>query len=113
MISTELLEYAEAHCTPELPLLQKLNRETHLTRVYPRMLAGQMQGIFLRFISEMIKPERILEIGTFTGYSAINLAFGLQCHGILHTIEVDPEQEEIIRRYIIESGFENKITLHI
>ncbi|MCK9421146.1 MAG: O-methyltransferase [Bacteroidales bacterium] len=108
-----LLEYAEAHTTSELPVLQNLNRETHLTQVYPRMLAGQMQGTFLRFISGMMKPERILEIGTFTGYSALNLAFGLSDGGILHTIEVDPEQEEIINRYIHEAGFENRITLHI
>ncbi|HPT09102.1 MAG TPA: methyltransferase, partial [Bacteroidales bacterium] len=72
-----LSAYAEAHTTPETQVLHRLNRETHLTKVYPRMLAGLLQGTFLRFISTMIRPARILEIGTFTGYSAINLAAGL------------------------------------
>jgi caffeoyl-CoA O-methyltransferase len=117
MNSNELFEYAEQHSTPEYPFLDKLNRETHLTQVYPRMLAGHMQGMLLRLISQMIKPRRILEIGTFTGYSAINLAMGLctspQEEGILHTIEVDPEQEAIIRKYFIEAGIEKKVILHI
>ncbi|MCK9203978.1 MAG: O-methyltransferase [Bacteroidales bacterium] len=113
MIDQELLEYAQAHTTPESPVLHQLDRETNLTKVYPRMLAGQLQGTLLRFISLMIKPHRILEIGTFTGYSAINLAEGLQEGGMLHTIEVDPEQEEIIRRYVQEAGMDNRIHLHI
>ena len=117
MISDTLFEYAEQHSTPEYPLLDRLNRETHLTQVYPHMLAGHMQGMLLRFISQMIKPRRILEIGTFTGYSAINLAMGLhslpseEC--ILHTIEINPEQEEIIQKYLAEAGLEKKVILHI
>jgi predicted O-methyltransferase YrrM len=117
MNSNTLFEYAEQHSTPEYPLLDRLNRETHLTQVYPRMLAGHMQGMLLRLISQMIKPRRILEIGTFTGYSAINLAMGLYSQppeeGILHTIEVDPEQEEIIWKYLAEAGLEKKVILHI
>ena len=117
MNSNELFEYAEQHSTPEYPLLDRLNRETHLTQIYPRMLAGHMQGMLLRLISQMIKPRRILEIGTFTGYSAINLAMGLYSlppeEGILHTIEVDAEQEEIIRKYLAEAGLEKKVVLHI
>ena len=117
MISDEFLNYAEEHSSPEDPVLARLNRETNLTQVYPRMLAGHMQGILLRFISQMIKPQRILEIGTFTGYSAINLASGLDSskgnESFLHTIEVDPEQEEIIHKYLKESGLENKVILHI
>ena len=126
MINDELSEYAEDHTSAELSLLASLSRETHLTQVYPRMLAGNLQGTFLRMISAMIRPRRILEIGTFTGYSAINLALGLcppphtpppggsgEGEGLLHTIEVDPELEEIIRRYIHEAGLDNKIILHI
>jgi predicted O-methyltransferase YrrM len=117
MNSNELSEYAEQHSTPEYPFLATLNRETHLTQVYPRMLAGHMQGMLLRLISQMINPRRILEIGTFTGYSAINLAMGLTSspgdEGILHTIEVDPELEETIRKYFIEAGIEKKVILHI
>jgi caffeoyl-CoA O-methyltransferase len=113
MISDELLEYAARHTTPELPVLEKLNHETHLSQVYPQMLAGSMQGTFLRFVSEMMKPQHVLEIGTFTGYSAICLASGLPPTGVLHTIEVNPEQEEIIRRYIWEAGMEKQVCLHI
>ncbi len=113
MISDALLEYAASHSSPELPILEKLNHETHLSQVYPQMLAGSTQGTFLRFVSEMMKPERVLEIGTFTGYSAICLASGMPPSGVLHTLEVNPEQEEIIRRYIWESGMEKQIFLHL
>jgi caffeoyl-CoA O-methyltransferase len=70
-------EYAALHTEPEPPVLAALSRETHLTQVAPRMMAGHMQGTLLRMISQMIRPRRILEIGTFTGYSAICLAAGL------------------------------------
>lgn len=117
MIFNELFEYAEQHSTPEYQFLASLNRETQLTQLYPRMLAGHMQGMLLRLISQMIKPRRILEIGTFTGYSAINFAMGLYSsppeEGVLHTIEVDPEQEAIIRKYFIKAGIEKKVVLHI
>ncbi len=111
MIPEEIEQYCEAHSSPELSFLASLNRETHLTQVYPRMISGPMQGTLLRFISSMIKPEKVLEIGTFTGYSAINLALGGA--GFVHTIEVNPEQESIIRRYLKEAGVENRVSLHI
>ncbi|MEI7490162.1 MAG: O-methyltransferase [Bacteroidota bacterium] len=111
MIPEEIEQYCEAHSSPELSFLASLNRETHLTQVYPRMISGPMQGTLLRFISSMIKPGKVLEIGTFTGYSAISLALGGA--GIVHTIEVNPEQENIIRRYLKEAGVENRVTLHI
>lgn len=76
MVPKEIEQYCEAHSSPEADFLAALNRETHLTQVYPRMLSGHMQGTYLRFISQMIMPSKILEIGTFTGYSAINLALG-------------------------------------
>lgn len=113
MAEETLSAYAEAHTTPETEVLDRLNRETHLTKVYPRMLAGLLQGTFLRFISTMIRPMRILEIGTFTGYSAINLAAGLAEGGLIHTIEADPEQEDIIRRYLLEAGMTDRVRLHI
>ena len=113
MMTPEWEQYAEDHTTPEPEILAKLNRETQLTQVYPRMLSGHLQGTMLRSISHMIKPLRILEIGTFTGYSAICLASGLQKNGVLHTIDVNPEQEDIIRRYIEEAGMKDKIILHI
>jgi len=115
LIDPELERYAEEHTSEELPVLAKLNRETHLTQVYPRMLSGHLQGTFLRMISRMMKPFRILEIGSFTGYSAINLAAGLTDRpgAVLHTIEVDPELEQMIRKYFKEAGIEDKVILHI
>ncbi|MCX6286240.1 MAG: O-methyltransferase [Bacteroidetes bacterium] len=110
MIPQEIERYCEAHSSPELSFLASLNRETHLTQVYPRMISGHMQGTLLRFICRMIKPDRVLEIGTFTGYSAINLALGSE--SMVHTIEVNPELENIIRRYLKEAGIENRVTLH-
>ena len=111
MVPKEVEQYCEAHSSPEAAFLAALNRETHLTQVYPRMLSGPMQGTFLRFVSQMIRPSKVLEIGTFTGYSAINLALG--CEGIVHTIEVNQELEHMIRKYILESGTVNRIVLHI
>ena len=113
MIPPEIERYAEEHTSPESPVLYNLNRETHLSQVYPRMLSGHLQGAFLQMISRMIKPLRILEIGTFTGYSCINLAMGLPLNGIIHTIEVNPELEEIISRYVRKAGLSEKVILHI
>lgn len=111
MIPEEIEQYCELHSSREPQLLSDLNRETHLTQVYPRMISGPLQGTFLRFICRMINPMYILEIGTFTGYSAINLALGTQ--GVVHTIEVNRELETPIRRYIRRAGLENKVFLHI
>ncbi len=113
LIQPDISDYCKAHTTPEEPVLASLNRETHLSQIYPRMLSGHMQGTFLRMISCMLRPERILEVGTFTGYSAINLAMGLEPSGILHTIEVDPELEDIIEKYLTEAGVKEKVKLHI
>lgn len=109
----DIESYAEAYSTDETPVLKKLNRETHLKVYYPRMLSGKQQGMLLKLISHMINPGRILEIGTFTGYSAICLAEGLPENGILHTIEINPESEEIILKYFAEAGLQKKIKLHI
>lgn len=105
--------YCEAHTTPESDLLYRLNRQTHLETINPRMLSGQLQGEFLSMISKMIQPTHILEVGTFTGYSAICLAAGLQEGGELHTIEVNVEYEDRIRQYITAAGLDKEIQLHI
>lgn len=108
----QLNSYILAHSTSEPEILQQLYRETW-TKVYaPQMIAGHMQGSLLRMISQMIKPSIILEIGTFTGYSAICLAAGLHEGGILHTIELNQELEEIAARYIEASGLASKIKCH-
>ena len=113
MPESGLTEYALAHTTAEAPILARLNRETHLSQVYPQMLPGHLQGSLLRMITLMLRPQRILEIGTFTGYSAINLAQCLVDDGLLHTVEINPEQEEMIRKFIAASALEQRISLHI
>ncbi len=109
----EIEAYAERMTTPETEILHQLSRETHLKVLRPRMLSGNMQGKLLQFISQMLKPERILEIGTYTGYSAICLAKGLKNNGLLHTIDNNPELEDIIKKYINKAGLQENIVLHI
>jgi predicted O-methyltransferase YrrM len=105
--------YAEAHTSPEGELLAELNRDTNAHVMFPRMLSGHLQGRLLSMLSKMIQPKKILEIGTYTGYSALCLGEGLQDGGMLHTIELNPEHEEMIRKYFRNAGAEKKITLHI
>ncbi len=106
----KLLEkYLREHSTPEDPVLEDLYRETHIRFVNPNMSTGHFQGKLLEFISLMIKPEFILEIGTFTGYSAICLAKGLKPGGRLITIEINDEITEFAHSYFMKAGLENKI----
>ncbi|MCL2416791.1 MAG: O-methyltransferase [Bacteroidales bacterium] len=106
-------EYADTH-TSDLPkILQELERETCVKSINPRMLSGKLQGQFLNLICRMLKPENILEVGTFTGYSALSMLYGTDEKSHLYTIEVNPEQEEIIRKYIEKSGLKERITLII
>jgi len=109
----KIAQYAEAHTTPDTPVLANLDRQTHLKTLKPRMLSGHLQGRFLSMVSHMARPKAILEIGTFTGYSALCLAEGLAPGGMLHTIEADEELEPIIRDHIQASGFQDRICLHI
>ncbi|MDK2979177.1 MAG: caffeoyl-CoA O-methyltransferase [Bacteroidales bacterium] len=106
-------DYILNHSDPEDPVLAELNRETNLKILRPRMLSGHLQGKILEMISKMIRPQKILEIGTYTGYSAICLAKGLKNNGVLHTIELNDELEKIIQKYFKKAGLENKIKLHI
>ena len=106
-------EYAEAYTSPETPPLAALNRETHVKVELPVMLSGHLQGTLLQMLSHMIRPKRILEIGTYTGYSAICLAQGLAEGGLLHTIDVNEELEDMCFRYFCEVGLEKKIMQHI
>lgn len=105
--------YVEKHTTKEDAVLKSLNRETHLKTFYPNMLSGSVQGKFLEMISFMISPMRILEIGTFTAYSAVSLAKGLKDGGKIISLEVNEEMESFARKYIKKSGFNNKIELII
>lgn len=108
-----ITRYAAAHTTDEDPVLADLFRTTHLKTVHPQMLSGKVQGQFLTMISQMIRPLRILEIGTFTGYSAYCLSKGLQEEGKLITIEVNDELEEMIRDFFSRAGLDQKAELLI
>jgi len=110
-MTDELWEYAERMSKPESAVLSKLNRDTHLHIMHPRMLSGHIQGAFLSMLSRMIKPERILEIGTYTGYSCICLADGLQPGGEIITIEHDPELREMAESYLSEAGILSSVRL--
>ncbi|WP_338767490.1 O-methyltransferase [Bernardetia sp. ABR2-2B] len=109
----DLENYALAHSQDELPVLKELDRQTHLRANKPRMLSGHLQGNFLQMISRLIQPKRILEIGTYTGYSAICLAQGLQENGVLHTIDNNVEQESITREFVEKAGLKDKVRLHL
>ncbi len=112
MSSEKLEKYILDHTKEEDGLLAELNRETYLKTIHPRMLSGHLQGKFLEMISHMIKPKTILEIGTFTGYSAICLAKGLSDDGVLHTIEINPELKNFSVKYFERSGLNYKIKQH-
>jgi caffeoyl-CoA O-methyltransferase len=108
----DIENYISNHTSQEDEVLARLYRETHLKVLNPRMLSGHVQGVFLEMISRMVHPRRILEIGTYTGYSAICLARGLSEDGILHTIEVNPELAEFSGRYFQEAGVASRIIQH-
>lgn len=112
-ISSAVEAYARQISTSETPVLERLNRDTHARILRPRMLSGHLQGKLLELISHMIQPARVLEIGTYTGYSAICLAAGMTPNGILHTIDHNPELEDFARQYFEESGYGNNIIQHI
>lgn len=112
LLSDELTEYLDRHCEPEDELLKHINRETHLKVLMPRMLSGHYKGRVLSMLSKMIRPKRILEIGTFTGYATLCLAEGLSEKGILHTIDINPELEDMVRDHFSRSNFNQQITYH-
>lgn len=109
LVSPEIEKYIDAHTTEESVALQQLNRRTQTDVLMPQMLSGKVQGQFLKFISQMLQPACILEIGTFTGYAAICLAAGLQEGGKLYTIDINEELEEIAGTHIEKAGLKDKI----
>ncbi|MEQ8423177.1 MAG: O-methyltransferase [Cyclobacteriaceae bacterium] len=112
-LDEKIQRYVEAHTTDESAILKKINRETHLSVLMPRMLSGHLQGRVLALLSKMIKPRMILEIGTYTGYSAICMAEGLSEDGKLITIDINEELEERVRQYFEEAGLTSKIDYRI
>ena len=106
-------QYVEQHSENEPELLQQLNRETHLKILQPRMLSGAYQGRVLSMISKLVNPKHILEIGTYTGYSALCLAEGMQPNGELHTIDINEELYDFQRKYFDKSLYGNQIHQHL
>lgn len=112
-MNEQLEQYILNHIDEEGEFLKKLNRDTHVNILRPRMLSGHLQGRILKMICRMIRPNRILELGTFTGYSALCMAESLPTDGELHTIEVDDEIEDFTRSYLEQSPYKDRIYLHI
>ena len=111
MIEKKIEAYLEAHTSDEAPLLYKLNRETHIKTFYPNMLSGKVQGKFLEMVVRMLQPKRILEVGTFTGYSALSMAQALPEEGMLVTLESNEEIIDFARKFFEESPVGEKISL--
>ncbi len=113
LTSSAINDYSESMTTPEPGPLAALNRETQMKVEQPVMLSGHLQGAFLAMTSRMIRPRRVLEIGTYTGYSAICLAEGLAEDGRLHTIDINEELAGMQQRYWMASGLQDKIVAHV
>jgi len=113
IINDDIEEYVEAYSSIEDELLKELHRETYLTVLNPNMISGHLQGLFLEMVSCMINPYRILEIGTYTGYSTICLSKGLRPGGIIDTIEKNEELVDIINKYIKKAGISDRVNLYI
>ena len=110
---SKLDKYILDHISTEDPLLKELDRATHLNMVQPRMFAGHLQGEILRMLTSIINPKTVLELGTFTGYSAISIARSLRHGAVLHTIEIKDELEPFATRFIERGGYRDKIIQHI
>jgi caffeoyl-CoA O-methyltransferase len=113
LIQKDLHRYAEAHTSRESDLLGQINRQTHADVLRPQMLSGHLQGRLLAMISQMIQPQVILEIGTYTGYSALCMAEGLRPDGKLITLDINEELEGRVREYFSRSGFGSRIDYRI
>ncbi len=105
--------YLENTCDVENDLLKQINRETYLKETMPHMLSGHFQGRVLAMLSSLVKPKRILEIGTFTGYATLCLAEGLERDGVIHTIDINEEQQDRVQAYFDASPFADRIQYHI
>lgn len=112
MLPERIKQYIAANTSAELPILAELYRVTHLECLNPQMASGHQQGVLLQLLSGMLSPMRILEIGTFTGYSTICLALGMPEGGRLHTIEANDEITDISARFFEKAGLANKIIQH-
>ena len=112
-IPPDLARYAEDHTSPEPEILRQLNRETHANVLSPRMLSGHLQGRVLALLSHLVKPSRVLEIGTYTGYSALCLAEGLAAGGKVITLDVNEELERLVQRYVEKAGMTDRVDFRV
>ena len=112
-MTPQLEEYILEHISPEPPALKKLNRDTHVYHLYSRMCSGHLQGRILKMLTTMIAPKRILELGTYTGYSALCFAEGMPEDAEIHTIEIDDEIEDFTRERFESSPYADRIHFHI
>ena len=112
LVEKDLEQYIKLHSSPEEEILKELDRETNMYVVQPRMLSGHIQGLILRMFVSMLKPEKVLEIGTFTGYSAISMALGLGKNAVLHTVDVNDEIAHIPQKFIEKAGLQDVIVMH-
>jgi caffeoyl-CoA O-methyltransferase len=113
MIEDAIEKYAEAHTTPPDPLLAKLAEETYATMSAPEMLTGTIEGRLLELLVHGLGAERVLEIGTFTGYASLSMAAGLPEGGHIHTCDIEPRHTEVAQRYIDQSPYADRITIHL
>ena len=113
IVNNKIEDYIRKNSSKEPEILKDLNKETHLKVLNPRMLSGHIQGRFLSIITKLIKPKKILEIGTYTGYSAICMAEGLIENGIIHTIDINEELISIQNKYFAKSKCNNSIIQHV
>lgn len=112
-LDQELEKYVENHTSNESQLLQQVNRDTWANVLMPRMLSGHLQGRVLSMLSHMIKPKRVLEIGTYTGYSALCLAEGMTSDGLMHTIDINEELADMVKSFFDEARLTDKVKYHI
>ena len=113
IVNNKIEDYIRKNSSKEPEILKDLNKETYLKILNPRMLSGHLQGRFLSIITKLIKPKKILEIGTYTGYSAICMAEGLIENGIIHTIDINEELVSIQNKYFAKSKCNNSIIQHV
>ncbi len=113
MINEDLQNLLLQYCEPESELLQRINRETNLKVLMPRMLSGHYQGRVLSMLSKLLNPKRILEVGTFTGYATLCLAEGLHPDGKLYTLDINVELEDMVRRNFADSPYEKQIVYQL
>jgi predicted O-methyltransferase YrrM len=113
LVHPDIERYAEEHTTPASPLLEELAEETRATLRVPQMLTGPVEGRFLQFLVWSLRARRVLELGTYSGYSSLSMAGGLPDGGEIHTCELDEEHAAFARRYIERAGLSDRITVHV